>query len=192
MPDCSAATITLWPIPDLTTEPQDETAEEAKRCDAAEAFCGALAELDIDPDSLTPIGVGPVFDGDVFVEEVDGIRRLRVENYDAPYGINYDPFQTLRNLAPEMGYAYVAEDGGHYTWDPYSEHWHPGMAAPIERSEGQEGDTRMSPGEYNAIVAECTDDDAGGTVDYLKVGEMVAAHFALDLLAWRPEEVATA
>lgn len=190
MADCAEATIDVWPLPDMS-EPADDAEEEvwARYDDLIEPLRVALAGVGVDPDTLEPLGGRPRFDGDVDLETLeDGSRRLEVTIYDSPWGINNEDVEALLFAARACGLAWFARDGGHYTWDPYSEWWHPDMEASGSSKTNLDGDIVLSSGEYNRLLKLASE---VGSIDYVDLGRLVAAHFQepADVFSWRPPAV---
>lgn len=191
MPDCAHATLYLWPLPDLR-EPDPSGIDEADEAAYAEweklePLRSALLAMDVDPDTFEPNS--DFYEGELEIATLeDGSRRLTVSVYDAPWGTNWEPVAEACEAARQLGIAFLAQDGGHYTWDPYAEFWRPGMDEVETITEGLEGDTRMSWSDFDVLRKRCSDGGSGadGTVDYLALGRAVAGHFERNPLDWRP------
>lgn len=188
MPDCSSATLFLWPIPDLSEPDWDSLGDEARELAEAEherlePLRHALVALDVDPVTLAR-GGGSHFEGEVTMELLeDGSRRVHVSEYEAAWGINQDNFREAIGAARDAGVAFYAQDGGHYTWDPYDEWWHPGMDGPATRQSSIDAGAVISLQELGQL--------AEGCATSLELADRIRDLLKFDPLGWRPPAAAT-
>lgn len=186
MADCASATVYVWPWPEHLEEPDPEDSVAwAVFEETREPLRGALAAVDIDPDTLEM--AGRPYNGECTVETAeDGTRRLRVHLYSVGWGINDDEVRGLIDAAQKCGLAWLAEDGGYDTWAPYREWWHPGMEEPAKVQEDVDGGTVLDWAEFDRLRKQATDES--GTCDLVALADGVIAHFDSysRALAWRP------